>query len=259
MNNQITFNKNEEGELTKYFFDCLLDISSKQLGFFKEVLAGYDRFFDGILQRDALECFLKFTEFLHSGTKTSLIDCEDISIIDDDFITSLTKTLFNTTLKKSLTCSVCEFKTESEILTQLINIYPENRKSISELLDRSFLSQITKACIVCSRDTLHQECNSIISHPNYLIIVVNRFSYFTQARKDKTNIFMDDKFEHNSIDYNLVGAIFHHGDSLNSGHYTSKIYYTNAAFHCNDERITKHTPIEEMSGDVYIAFYKSGG
>ena len=54
-------------------------------------------------------------------------------------------------------------------------------------------------------------------------------------------------------------AQHHHGDSLNSGHYTSKIYYTNAAFHCNDERITKHTPIEEMSGDVYIAFYKSGG
>ena len=70
---------------------------------------------------------------------------------------------------------------------------------------------------------------------------------------------MDDKFEHKSIDYNLVGAIFHHGDSLNSGHYTSKIYYTDAAFHCNDERITKHTPFEEMSGDVYIAFYKSDG
>ena len=259
MNNQITFNKTEEGELTKYFFDCLLDISSQQLEFFKEVLAGYDRFFDGILQRDALECFLKFTEFFHSGTKTSLIDCEDISIIDDDFITSLTKTLFTTTLKKSLTCSVCEFKTESEILTQLINIYPENKKSISELLDRSFLSQITKACIVCSKDTLHHERNSIISHPNYLVIVVNRFSYNTQARKNKTNIIMDDKFEHKSIDYNLVGAIFHHGDSLNSGHYTSKIYYTNAAFHCNDERITKHTPFEEMSGDVYIAFYKSDG
>ena len=121
MNNQITFNKNEEGELTKYFFDCLLDISSKQLGFFKEVLAGYDRFFDGILQRDALECFLKFTEFLHSGTKTSLIDCEDITIIDDDFITSLTKTLFNTTLKN---CSHVVF----------VNSKPNRRSSHNSLI-----------------------------------------------------------------------------------------------------------------------------
>ena len=88
----------------------------------------YDRFFDGILQRDALECFLKFSEFLHSGTKACLIDCEDGSLIDDDFVTSLTKILFTSTLKKSLICSVCQFNNESDVHTQLVNVYPENKK-----------------------------------------------------------------------------------------------------------------------------------
>ena len=255
--NQIKFNRNEDGELTKYFFDCLQDISSKQLGFFKEVLAGYDRFFDGILQRDALECFLKFSEFLHSGTKACLIDCEDGSLIDDDFVTSLTKILFTSTLKKSLICSVCQFNNESDVHTQLVNVYPENKKYISDLLNKSLLSQITKLCVVCSINTLHYEHNSLISHPNYLIIVVNRFTFNTQARKDKTSVIINRKFKHNSIDYDLVGTILHHGDSLNSGHYTSKIYYTDAAFHCNDERITKEGLNEETSSEIYIAFYKS--
>ena len=68
---------------------------------------------------------------------------------------------------------------------------------------------------------------------------------------------MDRNFHLNSIDYNLVGGIFHHGDSLNSGHYTSKIYYTNAAFNCNDEHVIKYKPKEELSDTLYIAFYKS--
>ena len=159
-------------------------------------------------------------------------------------------------MKKTLTCSVCHHKNESEVHTQLVNICPENKKCISDLLNKSFLSQITKTCAVCSDDTIHLEHASLFSHPNVLVIIINRYSFNNNARKDKTHIILNRKIQHNSINYNLVGAIFHHGDSLNSGHYTSKIYYTDVAFHCNDERITKQTPNEELSGDIYIAIYK---
>ena len=255
--NDTKFNRNDEGELAKYLFECILERTSKQLGFFKSVLAGYDRFFDGILQRDALECFIKFVDFLHSGTKSSLIDCVDFPINEDDFVTSLAKTLFTSTLRTTFICSICHQKTESELNTQLINIYPENKKYVSELLLKSFSSKITKTCIACSRDTLHKECTSLVLNPNILVIVVNRFNFDELARKDKTSIFMDRNFHLNSIDYDLVGGIFHHGDSLNSGHYTCKIYYTNAAFNCNDEHVIKYKPKEELSDSLYIAFYKS--
>ena len=81
----------------------------------------------GVIQRDALECFLKIIEILHIGTKICLIDCEKISQIEDDFVTSLTKILFTSILKKTLTCTVCHHKNESEVHTQLINIYPKIR------------------------------------------------------------------------------------------------------------------------------------
>ena len=79
--NNIQFNGTDESDLTKYFFECISYNSSKHLRFFKEVLAGYDKFFDGVVQRDALECFLKIKEILHIGTKICLIDCEDSSQI----------------------------------------------------------------------------------------------------------------------------------------------------------------------------------
>ena len=134
----------------------------------------------------------------------------------------MTKTLFTSILKKTLTCSVCHHKNESEVHTQLVNIYPENKKCISDLLNKSFLSQITKTCAVCSDDTIHLEHATLFSHPNVLVIIINRYSFNNNARKDKTHIILNRKIQHNSINYNLVGAIFHHGDSLNSGHYTSK-------------------------------------
>ena len=160
-------------------------------------------------------------------------------------------------LKNSLICSACQFNNESYVHTQSVNVYPENIKDISDLLNKSLMSPITKLCVVCSINTLHYEYNSLISHHNYFIIVVNHFTFNTQARKDKTSVIINRKFKHNSIDYDLVVSILHHGDSLNSGHCTSKIYYKDAAFHFNDEHITKEGLNEETSIEIYIAFYKS--
>ena len=50
--------------------------------------------------------------------------------------------------------------------------------------------------------------------------------------------------------------IHHHGDSISSGHYTSKIHFTDVVYDCNDHIITKTIPCDEVTNSVYIVIYK---
>ena len=91
------------------------------------------------------------------------------------------------------------------------------------------------------------------------MILFNRFHYGHNVRKDKTDILLERKFNHNLVNFDLIGTIHHHGDSASSGHYTSKIYCTDVVYDCNDHKITTLKPYDEVSNSVYIAFYEPTG
>ena len=56
--------------------------------------------------------------------------------------------------------------------------------------------------------------------------------------------------------YDLVGLIEHHGATLSSGHYTSKLFYTDAAYNCDDHNISKfNNSIVLNSKLAYVVFY----
>ena len=141
--------------------------------------------------------------------------------------------------------------------TNVVNIYPISHKySMSEHLDKSFRSQVTKICEVCSTNTVHSEISCIEHPPNILIIVVNRFNFGMFASKNNTGVTLNRNICHNNINYDLIGSINHHGESTSSGHYTSKLYHTNIVYMCNDHVISELEPSDEISDNAYILFYK---
>ena len=255
----ITFNNNIYGRLTQSILKAASSKDENELCQFKIVLSQFNSFFDGILQRDAFECLNRLIEILHYGTKQTLIDVVDPNFEDDSFVISLTKNLFNLILKKTYKCRLCGSVTITDRTTQCVNIYPESRSTISELLDKAFYSLVTKICGGCSSDTEHSEISVIETPPSVLVILFNRFHYGHNVRKDKTDILLERKFNHNLVNFDLIGTIHHHGDSASSGHYTSKIYCTDVVYDCNDHKITTLKPYDEVSNSVYIAFYEPTG
>ena len=99
-----------------------------------------------MLQRDAFECFYYLLDLLHTGTKQYLIDFGTVSSVDDDLVTSLSKSLFTSTIKKTHICTLCFAETVSDVLSQSINIYPQFPSTISALLEHSFKSRLSKMC-----------------------------------------------------------------------------------------------------------------
>ena len=128
--------------------------------------------------------------------------------------------------------------------------------SITKLLEESFISKVTKTCGVCCSNTEHSELTFLDRRPNILVIVINRFLFDINARKNKTNIILEEKICHNSVNYDLICSVHHHGDSLYSGHYTSRIYYTDVIFDCNDNKITKLSKLEKVTNTAYLVIYK---
>ena len=123
--------------------------------------------------------------------------------------------------------------------------------------------QIQRNCPHCESQTASQITEFIVE-PSILIIQLNRFNY---SNTHKRTIKM-----HNQIDvattiqlptgalFEIVGAIFHSGQTTSSGHYTAAIYCReqNRFYHCNDERISEIDSllVEEYSSTVYLVIYE---
>ena len=90
----ISINSNSEGQLVKSIKDSLLNGSEAKMAHLKNSLSNYNSFFDGIVQRDAYECFQLLREILHGGTRRSILGSDSDQAEDDEFIVSTSKSLF---------------------------------------------------------------------------------------------------------------------------------------------------------------------
>ena len=53
-----------------------------------------------------------------------------------------------------------------------------------------------------------------------------------------------------------MATIYHHGNLTTSGHYTTKLSYTNCAYICNDHNVSLTDILDdEKSKSCYIIFY----
>ena len=69
----LLVNNNPEGRLIRSLSDSLHSASESEMDNFKSNLSSYNQFFDGVVQRDAYECFQLVLNILHLGTKQSIL------------------------------------------------------------------------------------------------------------------------------------------------------------------------------------------
>ena len=144
--------------------------------------------------------------------------------------------------------------TSDYLQSRVLYLYPDKDTTIKDSLVHD-ISKLTKACISCNSNTVHEETIKVELPPDILTIVINRFGHGLLGAKNKYNIHLDSEILVASDKYILIGSIHHHGNTVTSGHYTSNIFYPDSAYICNDNHITPLTHFE-ASNSVYIAFYK---
>ena len=240
--------------MIKYLVTCLKPNVDNSIENFKLELGKYNNFFDGKRQQDAYECLVLFLEVLHVGTKTCLINDDGNLHLEEDLFTSVTKKLFMSTTKTTFKCIYCGHYSCIFSEGQSIFINPIQNKTVSELMINTFSGTVTKFCIVCNTDTVHEEKLNMEQPPKILTIVINRFDSYNSGRKNDTPIIIDKITECNGCSFQLLALIDHHGICTSSGHYTSKIFYPDIIYSCNDSAI-KEVTFNELSNSVYILFY----
>ena len=123
--------------------------------------------------------------------------------------------------------------------------------------------QIQRNCPHCDSQTASQVTEFTVE-PCVLIVQLNRFNYSNKHKRtmkmhDQIDVAMEIQLPTGSL-YEIVGAIFHSGQTTSSGHYTAAIYCRerNSFYYCNDERISEIDSLltEDFSSTVYLVIYE---
>ena len=246
-------NYNSDGEIIR----CIHDISNGKLSaantlLLKDSLRKRHIIMDGRSQQDAHECFSIFLDILHDGTQYTLFDDGGIT----DGIASIKKELFSSMASVEYDCTMCGTLT-NHIQTQSIRMFylkPKNC-SIYKLIQDSFQVSLSKKCDGCGTDTDHFERTSLLQPPQFMVILINRFSTEGQiGHKDQTLISIENNICINGFPFSLIAIIHHIGTTIRSGHYTATIVSNGKFYTCNDDRISVKDSFE--SEGAYMVFYK---
>ena len=249
-------NNNPEGLLVSSLFISLQSGSEFEMDKIKTNLSNYNQFFDGSVQRDAYECFLRILDVIHKGTKRSILGSDSSLAESDEFMTSITRSHFSFILKKTLTCLICNRSSVFSIPSSDINVYPSSLKSLEFLIFETMTSTLHKGCTCSGIDTEHSELLEFEELPRLLFVMVKRYSFNSIVRKNSSFIIINDEIKINGQVYDHSATIYHHGETTSSGHYTSKILYTNAAYICDDLKVSVVDSIKnEQSKSCYLIVY----
>ena len=252
----FNINNNREGCLIKCLMDDFYSDPFNCLGGFKHRLARFDSFFDGCIQRDVLESLVLLMDIMHIGTRENLLgDNTPAGLNDDQFVHSLTKRLFLFTLKQSITCMTCRLNTTHYSESKTHFIYPRPDCSIKELLESSVKTESTKFCNCCDENKSHEVYTRIEHPPDILVLVVSRFSSNVIGSKNRDGVLVNNTLRIANTSFYLLGSIHHHGNTIQSGHYTCNVFYQDSAYTCNDSRIISLTNAESLSNSAYLIFY----
>ena len=250
----VHFNSNRAGYLVRGLVECIYSDSAISMSRFKQQLARFDQFFDGSIQQDVGECFYRFLDVFHQGTKQNLLDASLNTPEDEQLVHSLSKRLFLFNLKHKLQCLKCRLITTSNSESRTYFVYPSNNKSISQIFHDSLNASIEKSCGCCNRMSKHEEVISFEQPPEILVFVISRFGNHS-SDKNRDCIEVSKELNVSSASYALMASIHHHGRSISSGHYTCNVFYPDTAFLCNDNQILALNNFSQLSDSVYMVFY----
>ena len=171
---------------------------------------------------------------------------------------TLSDLLFSFVLEKCTICDICEERAPSFETTSIMYVTPNYNTSMQELLMQEHKQRLYKACFRCGRDTWHIESKRILQPPKYLIIIVNRINYINNnITKNKSLIPLDLNIILGPFKFTLQATVDHHGQSMNSGHYTASINCCGKTFYCNDNKITECNIRDTYnSSTAYILLYR---
>ena len=246
-------NNNTEGCLVQCLVDVVYSNTAGGLSNFKSKLITYNPFFNGTKQQDAYECLILILDILHLGTKEYLIDDPNLNN-DEQFVQSLSKRLFSFLLKQSAICSRCRFQTSTYTDGRVHFLYPNIDTSINLLLNHSLQDSLIKTCGCCNYTVTHEIYYKFEQPPEIITFIINRFDTLDKTSKNKHKILLDKELHITSIKYDLIGSVHHYGSSIDSGHYTSNVFFQDSAFTCNDSQIVSLNSLEP-SDSAYLIFY----
>ena len=232
-----------------------LDLSN--ISTVKENLANYNIILDGRRQQDAHECFFILLDIIHAGTKYNLVDGGDCT---DDCVMSNKKDMFSSIASVKYDCSSCS--TVSGFVSvpciRVVNIKPTKNSPISKLIHESYTVSLTKNCTSCACDTEHLERTTLLQPPQYLVILINRFSFQDGIElKIETPILLENVIKIKEHFFCPRGIIHHHGSTLRSGHYTASIISQDTLYTCDDDFISSKDVVGSFECDsAYMIFYK---
>ena len=254
-NDSFHINDNREGCMVRCLVEDIQANSNNALFNFKSRLVRFDSFFSGQYQQDVFECWTTLVQILHTGTRVHLLgDNSPDGFGDDQFVYSLSKRLFLFNLKQISQCLVCRLITTSYKNSQTYFLYPESDCNIKTLLETSANTSQISSCNSCSKNTEHEVLTHIHHSPEILVLVISRFNTALAGNKNRSQVLTDDTLRISNDSFRLIGTIHHHGRTINSGHYTSNIFYHQTAYTCNDSCITPFVS-SDNSDSVYLAFY----
>jgi len=238
-------------------------------------------------QQDADEFLISFFDNIHEELKSKmklhprLIGVgkehknfnEYLSIYKNEY--SPIMRLFNIQETIKMLCDSCKsVKTRYELQLRISVDIPSIRCSLNDCLSsvyrRPELLEGYK-CDSCSEVSTTYKMTTLSIIPKYLIITLKRFSSMRGLRStievpEKLNLDkyiyevhhnilkMLDENKYQSLDYKLIGGVFHIGN-MNGGHYISVVKRGNNWIKCNDEDVDAMERKPDFS-KAYILFYK---
>ena len=173
---------------------------------------------------------------------------------DEQFVQSLTKRLFSFLMKQTLQCTRCRFISTSFTTDRVHILYPKNNSGISTLFNNSLQENLIKTCSCCHHTTTHEIYMKFEQPPEILTCIISRFDPLKNTNKNKSKILLDGELQISSYRYNLIGSVHHYGESVESGHYISNIFFEEHSFTCNDSQIVPLHHLEP-SDSAYLVFY----
>jgi len=209
----------------------------------------------------------------------------------DDVITRCNldgvKDIFSGKIETNITCNICNTKsvTNAPFLglqlpfsSAMTNNVPNNNDNysssnpsykISVLLNHYFKPEILEKgnayfCERCNKKAIASKQTKIIRAPEILVLTVKRFYYDTAGTisgKIKCPLQIEPSLNVNNESFDLFGVVTHHGDSLNSGHYTATASHSNSPnscwWHFDDSRVERlNSRGVQNIKNAYILFYK---
>ena len=173
----------------------------------------------------------------------------------------------NIPLKISTHCSKCRVsRIEDEILFGVQVSVPEGNSPIKV---KEGILQIFDECVIddwkcpsCLNVGVGSRSSTTVSFPGLLIVHIKRFSWRSGSLVKLSNnidcpsIPLDLSVLQNSLEYDLIATINHHG-SVSSGHYSANVNIEGQWFVCDDRKtsITRREIV--VSPDSYILFFQS--